>query len=203
MRGRSLKERKLGGRFVVGWGVLVAIAMAGTGLGISHLGQERMKPEATAPTVATSELEGKHLPAKPSAPLASTAPAIAQDRAASVQSTTIVGQQGLLRISNQTEQVIRVALLIKKTGKSGTGAEAQALYEPPAHWDFDPGEGSEKGLVVSLPKRNLKLKPGDILVAFAQDGSRQYWGPYVVGATSAPVWKPKAKEWDLVLSPQP
>ncbi len=187
----------------MGWGVLVAIAMAGTGLAISHLGNERTKIGAIIPETAPSELKSNKLPAKPSTPLVSPAPAIAQDSAGSTQPTTIAGQQGLLRISNQTEQVIRVALLIKKSSKSGTGTDTQALYEPPAHWDFDPGEGSEKGLVVSLPKRNLKLKPGDILVAFAQDGSRQYWGPYVVGATPAPSWEPKAREWDLVLAPQP
>lgn len=202
MRERSLKERKVGGRFVVGWGVLVAIAMAGTGLAISHFGNpsgtERTKSGLTAPEVAPSTLEGT----KPSTPLLSPAPAIAQ-ATGTAQSGAIAGRQGLLRISNQTEQVIRVALLIKKSAKNGSGEDAQALYEPPAHWDFDPGEGSEKGLVVSLPKRNLKLKPGDILVAFAQDGSRQYWGPYVVGATPTPTWEPKTREWDLVLAPQP
>lgn len=202
MKERSLRERKLGGRFVVGWGVLVAMAMAGAGLAISHLGTER-RAEVTAPAATPSELEGTKPPVKPSTPLISPAPVVAQDGSNSAQSTTIAGRQGLLRISNQTEQVIRVALLIKKSGQSGTEANAQTLYEPPAHWDFDPGEGSEKGLVVSLPKRNLKLKPGDILVAFAQDGSRHYWGPYVVGATSDPRWEPKAKEWDLVLAPQP
>lgn len=202
MRERSLRERKLGGRLVVGWGVLVAMAMAGAGLAISHLGSERTKSGMTAPETPPSALEGAKPSVKPSAPLISPVPAVAQGRSSSAQATAIAGRQGLLRISNQTEQVIRVALLIKKSGKSGTEAEAQALYEAPAHWDFDPGEGSQKGLVVSLPQRTLKLKPGDILVAFAQDGSRQYWGPYVVGATSDPTWAPKAKEWELVLAPQ-
>lgn len=203
MRERSLRERRLGGRLVVGWGVLVAMAMAGAGLAISHLGSERTKSGITTSEAAPSALEGTQPSTKPSAPLISPAPAVTQGISSSAQATAIVGRQGFLRISNQTEQVIRVALLIKKPDKSGTGAEAQAIYEAPAHWDFDPGEGSQKGLVVSLPQRNLKLKPGDILVAFAQDGSRQYWGPYVVGATPDPIWEPKAKEWELVLAPQP
>jgi hypothetical protein len=36
-------------------------------------------------------------------------------------------------------------------------------------------------------------------VAFAQDGSRRYWGPYVVGETSSPEWNPQTQEWQLVL----
>jgi hypothetical protein len=104
---------------------------------------------------------------------------------------------GRLRMSNQTNQPVRLALLARQTGnKSLTGTEA----EIPAHWDFDPQEGSTKGLILSLPIGNLKLEKGDILVAFAQDGSRRYWGPYVVGETSQPTWNSPTQEWLLVIS---
>jgi hypothetical protein len=78
---------------------------------------------------------------------------------------------------------------------------ANSPYAEPAHWDFAPGEGSRQGLILSLPNGNLKLKQGDILVAFAQDGSRRYWGPYVVGETAAPIWNSKVSEWQLILQP--
>ena len=45
------------------------------------------------------------------------------------------------------------------------------------------------------------LENGDIVVAFAQDGSRLYWGPYVIGETPVPVWNKKTGEWELVLQP--
>ncbi len=100
---------------------------------------------------------------------------------------------GALRISNQTDQPVRVALL-------GRG-DGQPNYGEPAHWDFAPGEGSRQGLILSLPDGNLKLKKGDILVAFAQDGSRRYWGPYVVGEMPIPIWNSKTSEWQLILQP--
>lgn len=100
---------------------------------------------------------------------------------------------GTLRISNRTEHPVRVALLTKQqTDKS---------YGKPAHWDFAPGEGSGKGLMLSLPEGQLKVKQGDILVVFAQDGSRRYWGPYVTGETASPAWNTKAGEWQLVVQP--
>ncbi len=104
--------------------------------------------------------------------------------------------QGALRVSNQTDQPVRVALLARSVVNSST---AQPAYGIPAHWDFAPGEGSRQGLTLSMPKGNLKLKKGDILVAFAQDGSRRYWGPYVVGETTTPVWHSPTAEWQLIL----
>lgn len=106
---------------------------------------------------------------------------------------------GALRVSNKTEQPLRVALLTQATGNSS--AASKPKYGEPVHWDFAPGEGSSQGLVLSLPQGNLKLKKGDILVAFAQDGSRRYWGPYVVGETAAPVLNRKTSEWQLILQP--
>jgi hypothetical protein len=108
--------------------------------------------------------------------------------------------QGTLRISNQTNQPVRLALLARQSVLKGSGKK-QTNYDVPAHWDFDPQEGSEKGLILSLPQNNLKLEKGDILVAFAQDGSRRYWGPYVVGETQLPKWNSSNREWQLVLSP--
>ena len=114
-------------------------------------------------------------------------------------------QQGLLRVGNLTEHPVRLAILLKNaspsTAKTKAGMVARPGYEPPAHWDFAPGEGGAKGLVLSLPQRSLKLKPGDIIVAFAQDGSRRYRGPFVIGETESPVWDAKTTEWQLLLTP--
>lgn len=105
----------------------------------------------------------------------------------------VEARQGALRVSNPTAHPIRVALLSRQS--------SDKAYTEPAHWDFSPLEGGTQGLLLSLPQGNLKLKKGDILVAFAQDGSRQYWGPFVVGETSIPVWNPEKAEWLLNLQP--
>lgn len=100
---------------------------------------------------------------------------------------------GSLRVSNRSEHPVRVALLSKR--------QAQKSYGKPAHWDFAPGEGGSKGLMLSLPEGKLQVKQGDILVVFAQDGSRRYWGPYVAGETASPAWNRTAGEWQLILQP--
>ncbi|MBW4578440.1 MAG: hypothetical protein KME42_02575 [Tildeniella nuda ZEHNDER 1965/U140] len=119
-------------------------------------------------------------------------------------------RQGVFRIGNPTGYPVRVALLSKKTSSesalpggntSTVKAVSQANYELPSHWDFAPEEGGARGLLVSLPDRTLKLKKGDVLVAFAQDGSGRYWGPYVVDETALPLWNAKAVEWQLILQP--
>jgi hypothetical protein len=107
--------------------------------------------------------------------------------------------QGTLRMLNQTSQPVRLALLSRKSSIK-TSSRVPTGSDIPAHWDFAPQEGSEKGLLLSLPNGDLKLAKGDILVAFAQDGSRRYWGPYVVGETSLPQWNSQNKEWQLVIS---
>jgi predicted GH43/DUF377 family glycosyl hydrolase len=102
-------------------------------------------------------------------------------------------------MSNQTNQPVRLALLARQSAvKSSSAAKTQS--DIPAHWDFAPQEGSEKGMLLSLPNGNLKLEKGDIVVAFAQDGSRRYWGPYVVGETSLPKWDSQKQEWQLILT---
>jgi hypothetical protein len=107
---------------------------------------------------------------------------------------------GSLRMSNQTNQPVRLALLARQSTNKNSSTN-KTKNNVPAHWDFDPQEGSQKGLILSLPEGNLKLEPGDVLVAFAQDGSRRYWGPYVVSETSSPKWNPQVKEWELELTP--
>src|SRR5579883_1284280 len=106
--------------------------------------------------------------------------------------------EGTLRMSNQTEQPVRL-ILLARAGLKGSTSE-KTSQNVPAHWDFAPKEGSDKGLLLSLPNSNLKLEKGDILVAFAQDGSSRYWGPYVVDETSLPIWNTQKREWQLVLS---
>lgn len=110
--------------------------------------------------------------------------------------------QGKLRLSNQTEYPLRVALLHRQTALSNTASNIDgAGFKEPVHWDFAPGEGRAKGLILSLPEDNLQLQTGDVLVAFAQDGSRRYWGPYVVGETPLPIWNATTEEWQLILQP--
>jgi hypothetical protein len=108
---------------------------------------------------------------------------------------------GALRMSNQTNQPVRLALLSRQGEAKSKDKDGIAPNDVPAHWDFAPQEGNEKGLVLSLPKGSLKLEKGDIVVAFAQDGSRRYWGPYVVGETPLPAWNSNNKEWLLILNP--
>jgi len=108
-----------------------------------------------------------------------------------------------LRLSNQTDYPIRIAFLPKQVGarKQQSANLKQSVYGEPGHWDFAPQEGASSGLVLSLPRGIVQLENGDVLVAFAQDGSGRYWGPYVVGETSSPVWHPQKSEWQLILQP--
>jgi hypothetical protein len=109
--------------------------------------------------------------------------------------------QGGLRVSNQTAFPVRVALLYQQGAKpeSPPAPEQADSFNQPVHWDFAPEEGEAKGLIMSLPNGDLRLRRGDVLVAFAQDGSRRYWGPYVVGKTALPSWSNEQKEWTLPL----
>ncbi|MGD1700563.1 hypothetical protein [Dapis sp. BLCC M229] len=108
------------------------------------------------------------------------------------ESSIVKTNRGAIRVSNCTYRPLRIALLAKSSEQS---------YQKSAHWDFAPGEGSSRGLILSLPETKLTLEPGDILVVFAQDGSRLYWGPYVVGETSFPIWNTETSEWQLILRP--
>lgn len=113
-----------------------------------------------------------------------------------------------LRISNQTPYPLRVVLRSRQVDPT-TGAIAnfsaqdlnQVRYATPVHWDFAPEEGSQSGLLVSLPEQPLTLQTGDVLMAFTQDGSQLYWGPYIVGASNANLqWYDSSQEWQLILT---
>lgn len=112
----------------------------------------------------------------------------------------IAAKPGNLRIRNRSDYPIRVALLSRRSKEASPKAGTpQSSFSLPAHWDFAPQEGSQNGLLVSLPNRSIQLKRGDVVVAFAQDGSQRYWGPFVVGETERPDWNSRVGEWDLVL----
>jgi hypothetical protein len=103
-----------------------------------------------------------------------------------------------LRVSNQTDLPIRVVLLAQ--GSVASDPVKQPFQEP-VHWDFAPMEGNVGGLAMSLPEGDLKLADGDVLMIFALDGSKRYWGPYVVGQTARPIKQKTTAEWQLILSP--
>jgi hypothetical protein len=126
--------------------------------------------------------------ARPTATLPSTPNA--------TSSKTTVSVAGGLSVSNQTAYPLRLVLLQggMELGTWNTGQRGQ-----PTHWDFSPNEGSQEGLLLSLPNRQLQLQQGDILMAFALDGSRRYWGPYVVGETVLPRQAKNSKIWQLIV----
>jgi hypothetical protein len=99
------------------------------------------------------------------------------------------GQEAAFRVSNQSNHPVRVAW------------RARSPTSEPIHWDFAPQEGSVNGLILSRPETDLTLQPGDVLIVFAQDGSRRYWGPYIVGETASPTWNSQVEEWQLVVQP--
>lgn len=138
-------------------------------------------------------------PAVPESPVATPSPSPTVS-AAPVPVQPTASNQGGLRVSNQTAFPIRVALLPQQPNALTSDSES-ITYSQPVHWDFAPEEGEAKGLILSLPNQNLRLQVGDVLVAFAQDGSRRYWGPYVIGKTAAPTWSADQKEWALILQP--
>ena len=159
-------------------------------------------PPAPRPGELSQEPSFSPSPIVSPSPIASTSPSPADSPAPNkpiVASPAPANVKGSLRVSNQSVYPIRVALLFqqRKDGSQNTQPEP---YQQPVHWDFAPGEGGAKGLLVSLPDANLQLKAGDVLIAFAQDGSRRYWGPYVVGKTNSPTWDKATQEWELILN---
>ena len=150
-----------------------------------------LPPEAVPSPSVPSVVAPTPAPQQTVSPAASPVPATANQSA----------QVGHLRVSNRTEHPVRVALLSQADGASASSTPegSSDFYSEPVHWDFAPGEGSASGLLLSLPEGDLQLQNGDILVVFAQDGSRQYWGPYVVGKTALPGWSSGTKEWQLTV----
>jgi hypothetical protein len=178
--------------------VVLLLGLAGLGLGLSRftITIETESPDSSLPAIdppvepAVSKVETltPGLPSvSPDLPTPVASPSTSPDPVA------LAAGQGTLRVSNRTDRPVRVALLTRQAKPKTNGQ--------PAHWDFAPMEGSRQGLLLSLPQGNLKLSKGDILVAFAQDGSRQYWGPYVLGETPMPIWSGQQGEWQLVLQP--
>jgi hypothetical protein len=105
------------------------------------------------------------------------------------------GQLGALRVGNRTQHPVRIVLLSSKRNRAN-----QRDVEP-LNWDFAPSEGGTEGLLLSLPTSQVKVAQGDIIFAFATDGSRIYWGPNVVGQTASPFWDKDRREWSMVLQP--
>jgi hypothetical protein len=103
--------------------------------------------------------------------------------------------QGSLRVGNRTETPVRIVLLLRKDSQTDWS------QVEPLNWDFAPKEGGSEGLLLSLPNEKVILRKGDIVFAFAIDGSKAYWGPNVVGETDAPFWDKKHKEWSMILQP--
>ncbi|HIK16239.1 MAG TPA: hypothetical protein IGS53_13280 [Leptolyngbyaceae cyanobacterium M33_DOE_097] len=149
----------------------------------------------TGKATSSAEFEVETPELEADAPATVAAPAQPVVKKPSAQA--IAAKRGLFRISNPTDYPVRVALLMRKPGKQKTADK----FELPAHWDFAPQEGSLKGLIVSLPNKAVEVKPGDVITVFSQDGSRRYWGPYVVGETPIPEWNPQVGEWKLTLEP--
>jgi hypothetical protein len=103
--------------------------------------------------------------------------------------------QGSLRVGNRTDRSIRLVLLLRSSSRNAWN------QVEPLNWDFAPGEGGSEGLLLSLPNGKVTLSKGDIIFAFATDGSRAYWGPNIVGETDAPFWDKERQEWSMVLQP--
>lgn len=199
MWGKSTREVKLKGIPAVLAAFTATLALIGLWLAVGRLTQE---PFSSPVTLIGAQAEVSEV--SPSPQPAMSVPVRGEGLSATPKATPSQNkraQLGRLRVGNFTPYPIRLAVLLKRLDQGNNKAIAGANYEPPAHWDFEPGEGSTKGLIISLPNRSLKLKQGDVLVAFAQDGSRRYWGPYVVGATSNPTWSAGDSEWQLEFQP--
>lgn len=102
---------------------------------------------------------------------------------------------GSLRVGNRTDRSVRIVLFSRVT--------AQNVWKAiePLNWDFAPNEGGKEGLLLSLPNYKIAIGKGDVIFAFATDGSRTYWGPNIIGETDAPFWDSQNKEWSMVLQP--
>jgi hypothetical protein len=100
--------------------------------------------------------------------------------------------KGGVRIRNRSASPVRLVIL-RRTKPQATKPSI------PIHWDFAPREGRLKGLLLALPSETIALDRGDIVTAFAQDGSARYWGPYIVGESNQPIWNDKTTEWEVTL----
>jgi hypothetical protein len=130
-------------------------------------------------------------------------PGLTQASELPIAAALTLAPSGKLRVSNRSQHPIRLAMRLKAEKLRGDKYNEKVAnpnrYEVPAHWDFYAGEGGDRGLIVALPNRSVHLSKGDVVMAFAQDGSRRYWGPLIVGETDNPIWNPATQEWNLVL----
>ncbi|QFZ91437.2 hypothetical protein [Synechococcus elongatus] len=183
------KESEAGCR-VLRWlsgGLLLTVLLGGCGLLSGFWGVEAPLGE-TAPPVATPPLP--------------PVPSRFQDRVSPRENPELSNRiaanpaayRAPIRVANRSDHPVRVVL--QQT--------AIAQNTEPVHWDFAPQEVGSQGLLLSLPQGKLQLQPQDVLVAFALDGSRLYWGPYQVGRDRQPHWNPTTQEWQLLLEdPEP
>lgn len=185
-------------------GVAIALLAVGRYWGASEqpvstdVDPSRLSPEIPAtpsdPASISSGVDDPATAEQPAAP--GTSPGINSADDAAAESA--FSFESNLRVSNRTVYPVRVALLPQS---QAADQSSQSTYDIPVHWDFSPGEGSQQGLLLSLPDQSVQLQAGDVLVAFAQDGSRIYWGPYVVDQTNLPLWNDAQQEWQLILEP--
>ncbi|PSB24281.1 hypothetical protein [Stenomitos frigidus] len=216
MASKTVKQMKSRWQFAAGVTLATVLCVVSAWVVLKRFTVTVIVPSTLDPLPAPISEATKATGGQPtSTPNSATAPAATPTQQAELPLAKPVGalatRQGVFRIGNPTSYPVRVALLSRKAsanaalseGSAASSAKsvAQPSYEVPAHWDFAPEEGGAKGLLVSLPDRTLKLKKGDVLVAFAQDGSGRYWGPYVVDETAVPTWDAKAVEWQLILQP--
>jgi hypothetical protein len=94
-----------------------------------------------------------------------------------------------LRVGNNTDSPVRV--LLTKTDGSLNGVS----------WDLTPQKANSEGQELTLANSTVQVNEGDLIFIFATDGSRRYWGPNLVGFTSAPFWDSKRKFWSTLVRP--
>lgn len=179
---------------VTTWLVGVA-AVIGVGIGVGRMLQAQDGAIGSGikqgDRLSAAQLAAVGIPGE--SPVETLSPVLLQGRSS---------HSGILRVGNQSEHPIRIALLHrqKETKASLQKSTNSSVPTESVHWDFAPGEGGYQGLVLSVPQGDMTLQSGDVLVAFAQDGSRRYWGPFVVGETPLPFWNGTRSEWQLLIN---
>jgi hypothetical protein len=159
--------------------LVLSVALVGVGVLVQGLRAQTLEK----PTLKALEdsVEGNVVPVLPSEPVLSP------------QAAPTSARTGPFRVGNRTPHPVRLVILMR-SGERMINPET-------AHWDFAPGEGGSEGLLLSLGEEPLQIGPGDIVVAFALDGTRRYWGPNVVGESLAPFWDGESGSWSMILQP--
>ncbi|MFS8820859.1 hypothetical protein NW805_10425 [Synechococcus sp. W60.1] len=106
-------------------------------------------------------------------------PVLHSEPALPPQAVPTSARTGPFRVGNRTPHPVRLVILMR-SGERMINPET-------AHWDFAPGEGGSEGLLLSLGEEPLQIGPGDIVVAFALDGTRRLLGAQCGGRVSGPV----------------